>query len=863
MSIPWRRIGSRIETVERWLALSSSRLFLSSLIILSVLPEAAQVALLPATLVEWLPWLFLLIFGLELLVRLAILCNHWLQRRAARWEIILLVLDLVAVISFLPLEDHFDASSLRLVRLTRLLLLAAYWSDMGRDFWSLLRRRELRNQVILVLFMGLVLSLVGAVIASHVAPTFDFDGDGQSGDPQDRDFFHILWWAFRQVQDPGNLVSGIDQPAVVALSMFLTLAGLLVFALVIGIGTSAIKELLHRARERPVGLQRHSVILGSTDHAQILLEGLAQIYLKNLRPFRAALLGAESLHDLLDHSSMRRVHLRRGSPVEVEDLERVAVGRARRVLILGSDPEDPDGEVISAILATRRGNETVDLYPEIDHERNFGAARTAGGPRTHIVGTGSFLGHYLVHQVIYPGSVELYRQLLKSSGCEVYTYIFSAQERRRLVNANRDASLDPTELYTRSFFDHGVNLIGLLVPPESAEDSDAEEWEDDDLVAILNPALIARQKSTSQLFDPQGRVRWQRIRGIIGIGLRWRQLCTTAEELYETPGAVPSRAFPSLESHLPPFVLPRRTLKKVAICGSSERIPRVVVELLGFFPDLDIQVLVPNEQRFSTLTRDLRAMLTSIRGQNPEIEEDGGRNIIFPEGKNGSTRARIALRQVRWSDAYRLLQEGLLEIDDLDTLMLLPESRDRDGAVALDCLHLVDLASRGLLRYGSGLHVIGLVRDPVKGELLESRLRRLAPGGDSLLFSIVPSERARHQYIVQNVFVRGLNTLFLELLSAEGQHVGRLDLAGGNIPLGSIDPEALAGTLLREDLILLGLVTEGPDGREVELQVSELGGLAREEPARDLCGIYVLGTRQALEAVDRTTASRLAASAAG
>lgn len=859
MPIPWRRLGSRIEAAERWLALPSSRLFLSSLIILSVLPEAAQAALLPAAVVARLPWIFLLIFGLELLVRVVILCNHWLQRRAAGWEVILLVLDLVAVISFLPLESHFDASSLRLVRLTRLLLLAAYWGDLGKDFLSLLRRRELRNQVVLVLFVGLVLSLVGAVVARHVAPDFDFDGDGEIGDPQDQDFFYVLWWAFRQVQDPGNLVSGIDRPAVVGLSLFLTFAGLLVLALVIGIGTSAIEEMLRRARQRPVALQGHSVILGTTDHDRLLLEGLAQIYLKNLRPFRAAVLGSDDLHDLLDQSSMRRVHLRRGDPIEVEDLERVAVGRARRVLILGSDTEDPDGDVLSAILATRRSNERIDLYPEIDHERNFGAARTAGGPRTHIVGTGSFLGHYLVHQVIYPGSVELYRQLLESSGCEVYTYLYSKPERQRLLRASR-GSFDPATLYTRSFFDHGVSVIGILVPPEEALGSNVEEWEDDDLVAILNPIRAAREAAPGHLFDGRGGIHWQQIRGVIGIALRWRDLASSAKELYAASRPSTPLSFPAAAATVLPLALPRRTLGKVAICGGSERIPRVVVELLGFFPALEIEVLVPEESRFPALIRDISAMSTRIRGQSPVIEGEGEVRVLFPEGKECSTGARIALRQVRWGDLYRLLQEDLLQIDDLDTLLFLPATHNHDGAVALDCLHLANLASRGLLRYRSDLHVIGLVRDPAKGELLESRLRKLAPGRSPLLFSIVSSERVRHQYIVQNVFVRGLNTLFLELLSAEGQHVGRLDLAGGRVPLDSIDPEALAGTLLQHDLVLLGLAIDGPEGREVELRVSELADLSRKEGARDLCGVYVLGTRKALEAVDRATAGRLAAS---
>lgn len=846
------RLRRRTESAERWLALPSSRLALSLLIILSVLPDSAQGSFLPERITDHLPYFFLLVFGFELLLRSAILCNHWLQKKATGWEVLLLLLDLAAVISFLPLEGLFDGRSLRLVRLMRLLLLAAYWGDLGRDFLDLLRRRELRNQIVLVLFLGLVLSLVGAVVADHVAPTFDFDGDGVTGDPDDRNFSRVLWWSFRQVQDPGNLVGAIDQPAVVALSLVLTFAGLLVLALVIGIGTSAIEELLRRAREKPVGLEGHSVILGTTDHSKILLEGLAQIYLKNLRPFRATLLGSNHPPDFLDRPSMRRVHFRHGNPVEVEDLDRVAIGRARRVLILGSDPDDPDGEAISAVLATRRSNPSVDLYPEIDHERNFGATRTAGGPRTHVVGTGSFLGHYLVHQVVYPGSVELYRRLLHSSGCEIYTYIFSARERRELVRGNRGNPLEPEALYTRCFFDYGVNLIGLLVPPEDDGEIQAKEWEDDELEAILNPVLAARSASPSAVFDGHGGIHWERVWGVIGIGLRWRQLRELATDLYRSPGIFPSRPFPPASIDLPPLVLPRSSLGKVAIYGGSERIPRVVVELLAFQPDLQIEVLVANAHRFATLTRDIRAMAGTIRGQISAIEESDRELVIQLQSEQRSAPARITLRMVPWNDVHRLLQEGILEVHDLDTLLLLPETRSRDGAVALDCLHLANLASRGLLRHRPHLHIVGLVRDPIKGELLESRLRRLAGGKNAMRFSILSSEKTRHEYIVQNVFVRGLNSLFLDLLSAEGQHLGRLDVPGDGLPLHGMDTISLSGSLLRHGLILIGLVVQGKSGTHIELQISELSGLAREE-WDTLRSVYVLGSREVLETIDQKT----------
>ena len=50
----------------------------------------------------------------------------------------------------------------------------------------------------------------------------------------------MLWWSFRQGQDPGNLVDDPSNAIVLAVSMALTFSGLLLFSFLVGIGTTAI-----------------------------------------------------------------------------------------------------------------------------------------------------------------------------------------------------------------------------------------------------------------------------------------------------------------------------------------------------------------------------------------------------------------------------------------------------------------------------------------------------------------------------------------------------------------------------------------------------------------------------------------------
>ncbi|NJL29847.1 MAG: hypothetical protein HC897_19120, partial [Thermoanaerobaculia bacterium] len=310
------------------------------------------------------------------------------------------------------------------------------------------------------------------------------------------------------MQDPGNLVTSPADGVVVAVSLLLTLAGLLLFSFIVGIGTNVVEELVERSRSQPVGLRGHTVILGFTPASIFLLEGLAEIYRKNLRPFRAAVLGlhpraAELLHGPL----LRSFHYRHGDPVRAEDLDRVDLAQAKRVLVLGSDDRDADGSVISAVLATRERHPDVDLYPDLEHERNFLAARAAGGQRTHLVGSGSFLGFYLVQNLVYPGIQRLYRQLLSSEGCEIYTYVFSDRERAALI-VRADGGCDPRQLWRWARREHGVSVVGLFSAAEVDRSLEVE-----DLEVVLHPIEAAARRVPGWLSIPEGRVLWPAVRG--------------------------------------------------------------------------------------------------------------------------------------------------------------------------------------------------------------------------------------------------------------------------------------------------------------------------------------------------------------
>ncbi len=767
------------------------RVLLSLLILLSVLPLDAFADI---DGLEFLrgrqgifDWWFLGIFGLEFLVRLAVFVRHVRAGQATFGETVLLVLDLIAVLSFLPLQRMFGFRYVRLIRLVRLVLLLGYWGDMMRDLWRILMSRERRFQVAFVLVTGFLLSLAAAVVLHAVLG----EAPGPDGFPSD--FLGRFWWSFMQVEDPGNLWREPNHIWVVGVSVALTLAGLLLFSFLVGIGTSAIEELMIRSRTRPVQSRDHTVILGLGEHSHFLLAEFAGIYRKNLRAFRGAVLGPterppDSVADAIDAFSYRH-----GDPVRAEDLDRVAVSRAKRVVILGTQPGDPDAAVVAAILATRDRNPRVHLYADLEHESSLDAARSAGGARTHVIGSGSFVGNYIAQNMANAGIYRLYRQLLTSDGCEIYSYVFDSAERARFLGSGAaGTSLDLSALHDRAARDHNVWMLGVFIAPPG--DPDAEF---DDLRVLLAPTP---DSVPPDMVDDAGRMRADAVRGVIGVSLRWNDVRDFGRSFVAHPHSAPAgdaQAFDGLE-----LVPSGHDVRRVLVLGDSRRIPRVLTDVTVFYGDVGFDVLVRDESRVPVLLRDVRSAFTrSLPGVTFEESSTADHTLLEVRSESGSARVRVAVAD--WSDSTRLVHDPVINLATVDVVLFLPRTRGADaldGVVALECLQLARLEASGQLPYPPHTRVLAMIQDPVKGDLLERRLDEMTGGPGRERFTIVSSERVRHHFIVQNVFVRGLNAVFRELFDPAGPSIRRMEprKAGPGALAGDFDPHVLARHLLVE-----------------------------------------------------------------
>lgn len=887
------RLDLWLDNARHFLDAVTTRTVLSLLILASVLPPSV----LSIDVESPLYALFLLVFGPEFLIRVLLLERRRRQRRMHLSETVVMAFDLVAIISFLPIAS---GTGLRFLRLARLLLLIGYWRNLLLDLWRLISSRERRYQVFLVLVLGVILALGSAVILVEIGVEHDFNDDEQI-QPEDQSFLHVFWWSFRQIQDPGNLVSRFEHPMVVVVSLLLTFAGLLLFSFFIGIGTNLVAELVERSRSQPLSLRGHTVILGLTPYTSILLRELAEIYRKNLRPYRGAILAEVERPDDLADPQLRYFDFRQGDPGRTADLERVALDRAKRVIIVGDESRQPDAAVIAAILAARRVRHGVPIYPDLEHERNFHAARAAGGIQTHLVGSGSMLGYFVTQNVAYPGVQRLYRELLRSAGCEIYSYLFSMAELTRWRGSSAAVCIDPRTLHEFVFESHDTTLLGVFVHPEF----DAE-LEDDDLEFLANPVHVASCLHRDEYqrwrfaFDESGRLRRDAIRGVVGVAVRFRDLESLGRSLVagrvrrdlgraRRPAVSPGDSSDADEVRIQ-LTPPRKAPRRVLILGAGQRVPRVVMELIGLFRELDITIVADADEHWVTTAHDMRIMLSRAYGEMPDWQQgddDILRLVLTTNGERPCS-ARITVMEADWTHGHRLREGDAVTLEAADVILLLPTrdpvtSSDRsDGRTALDCLHLANLERTGAVRFRPGVQILALVRDPAKGELLESRLATMvrvegasrtvshdslnhvedralkdstadaSPEHSRSRYSIISRELTRHRYIVQNVFVRGLNPIYLELLSAKGQYLGRLLARNerGEALTGTFEPVALGRQLQERDLVFVGYEHRAPDAPAdseprivVDARDLKRAGRVRWEEVEAL---YVLGEGEAV-----------------
>lgn len=826
MSFPIERRTRLLERLHDLFEADLTRLVLSVLIILSVVPQMEPYSL-----------VFFAVFSFEFAIRIAILRERMRKGDHDHLETALLALDFVAILSFLPLHTLLRARYLRLIRLSRMIVLFGYWKPVAKEIWIILLKRERRYQIMFVVSVVVLLTFCSAILLHHLESFgIDFNEDGviSQAERQAPEFWTLVWWSFRQLQDPGNLLRRPTYSLAFVFSITLTLAGIFVIAFLIGIGTTVVEELVAVGRQRRLGMRDHTVIANLGPHSKVLVEELVTYYAKSLRSPRIVTMGAApNRYEFMYADHLRRVRYRSGTPTLAHDLTRVDVDLARRVILLGrADRAESDAEVVSQILSAREVNPSCLILAELFDCDNVYAASVAGGNTVPILST-RLVSMMLAQVITAPGSEQIYRELLSTHGHEIYTCVFGSGA----MDDHQPPSgplPDFDELLTYAQRKHGVTLLGPLWPAESQLELYSPQ---------INPAPMAKPILAAGEGRPAG---------FFGIAANFEQLRQCVVDL---PAAGQAK-MASKDLQLPPHQLTplHRPLGRVMICGYNDALVDLCEWLALLSDGVEIFVMVPSETERIAVTARLLAhefddrthhasSMTSRRVRFARSAEQDLSYTVLNDGRRGG---HLHVLTGNWSDERDLLGTDArgTALRDMETVVLTYATTevDPDARTALALIKLRRIAAERPELVHPNLRIFCAIRDENKAGLFERRFAPDRPSAQGAPITILPVERTRNAFLAQAVFVPGISSIYERLLGANGQTLCKVAIHAPPESSGAVDFADLQLTLYRQHrLIAIGVETVDDHGASTVTVAPPSGGRQQALAWRGLRALYAIG----------------------
>ena len=801
--------------LEYWLGHLVTRIVLSVAIILSLVPHEWMHANDGVFLVLFLPEFIarlLLAFRKESLTQPLPVHDRQGWRLPGRMETLLLAVDLVALLSFLPWAAR-NTRWLRLFRLTRTVMLLRYWAPLVRDMFAVLRRRERARQLTLMMMTVVIVAFAGTVFLNHATDEVgeDFDGDGNVGDEHDHKFGIRMWWALRQIEDPGNMLSSPHETATLIVSVFLTFFGLFLVSFLIGVGTDAVSEVMDLSRLRSTGLKKHTVLINLDNTTrQLLLEvmgeyqklvpdGLSMLSPRLLREVRKnakqqrefVVVGRDhEPPEFLREPEFARVIYRENSDDDDEAfLDRADVPVARRIVVLADvEQEEPDDDTVRTLITiVERQREAVEadssarttLIAEILDESNIGAAnkaiaRAQGRVDAHIIPTERLLAQFTFCVARRQGVAQLLLELLTSRGCELYAHDYRHADG---TPGTPPALPTPSANALEALYWRGLSRparsrvvpVGVLMAENGSDPQDEAR-------CALNPtpdmALLEEEETLT---------------GFIVLAPNQRATLEFADEVAAAPN-LPSPPIPQAQISLPHLhPVPNNSLRRVLICGFRPATVNLVESIITAEPTAEVLILVEDEKAkrealddfdgHSNLVRT--GLLQGLRGTF-QTKPNSDELECVPGDRGAEATGRVVIEIGDWTSSRRLMRlpRDFGTAPQLDLVVMVSSRRHGSDATTATALMKLEHLQDHQAQAGQG-HDQVVVAELINADLAHRLTRRYEAMGrqNITVFSI---HELRAFFMFQSVVVPNFNRLYSELLAPWGQSFVRLGAQGGS-----------------------------------------------------------------------------------
>jgi voltage-gated potassium channel Kch len=285
-----------------------------------------------------------------------------------------------------------------------------------------------RGPIALIGWLALV-SLVIVLVAALVVFVFGLLPDER----QEGGFFESAWQSLLHAIDAGTVAG--DETWLLRLVMFLvTIGGIFIVSALIGVLTSGLESKLEDLRKgRSFVIEEgHTLILGWSGHIFPIISELVIANENVIKP-RIVILAdkdkvemEDEIRSQVEDTGRTKIICRSGSPIDLNDLEIVNPHKAKSIIILSPDTENPDAEVIKTILAiTNNPNRRLKAYnivAEIRNEKNKEVARLVGRHEAKLIIADDLIAKITVQTAMQTGLSVVYTELLDFGGDEIYMH---------------------------------------------------------------------------------------------------------------------------------------------------------------------------------------------------------------------------------------------------------------------------------------------------------------------------------------------------------------------------------------------------------------------------------------------------------
>ncbi|MEU5896640.1 MULTISPECIES: potassium transporter TrkA [unclassified Streptomyces] len=266
-----------------------------------------------------------------------------------------------------------------------------------------------------------------------------------------------LWSGFLRVISPAVIARDRGPAPYLAVAALMAFGGIFLMSTLIPVISAGLQNQLARLRRgrSAVVESGHTILLGWSPHVHTVLAELMEAN-RNQRRACVTILAEKdrpemetAIRERVGRTATTRVVCRSGDPTDPVDIAIVNPSRARSIIVIPPEGDDPDIAVVKSLLAVassqaahgqggqsgqsaeggRRGQRGQGgqgregapvIVASVQEAQNLSVARLAGGASCHVISAQGFISRLMVQMSLQCGLSAVYTGLLDFEGDEIY-----------------------------------------------------------------------------------------------------------------------------------------------------------------------------------------------------------------------------------------------------------------------------------------------------------------------------------------------------------------------------------------------------------------------------------------------------------